>query len=117
MKKQIKIVAITLLSTFALSCNSSNPAETEGPTVIIQEASPAPQVANQEVYNEPTTAAEKKKMSGALKGALIGAGAGAATGAVVSKKPGKGAVIGGVIGGAAGAVTGDIIENQKAKNQ
>lgn len=117
MKKQIKIVAITLLSTFAMSCNSSNPAENESPTVIIQEAGPAPQVANQEVYQEPVNTTEKKKMPGAIKGALIGAGAGAATGAVVSKKSGKGALIGGVIGGAAGAVTGDIIENRKAKKE
>lgn len=114
MKKQIKIIAITVLSTFTLACNQTKQAET--PTVIIQEASPAPQPAtSQKVYNAP--APEKKKMAGALKGALIGAGAGAATGAVVSKKPGKGAVIGGVIGGAAGAVTGDVIEKRNEKKQ
>ncbi len=74
--------------------------------------------------NEPTTAAEKKRMSNKTKGALIGAGAGvvagAIGGAIINKEdPAKGAVIGGAIGGAVGSGVGygaGAAKDKKATN-
>jgi hypothetical protein len=120
MKNQIKITAIVLLSTFAMSCSmkAKEKAELEKIEAVQQakvEAIELQEEADQ-VYAQQEEI-KKKKMSGALKGVLIGGAAGATIRAVVAKKPVKGAVIGGVIVGAAGAVTGEIIENHNEKKQ